>query len=119
MADDLKAAYLLTGTDRPKIERALHRLRERFGEDAVERLSARDASGDDTVAACNAMGLFEAGGRLVLVDEVERWKAADVKVVADYLAAPAPDTVLALVGESFRSSSPTSASTVSGAGAAR
>jgi len=30
VADDLKAAYLLTGGDRPKIERALHRLRERF-----------------------------------------------------------------------------------------
>jgi DNA polymerase-3 subunit delta len=102
----LKAAYLLTGSDRPKIERALHRLRERFGDDSVERLSARDTSGDDAVAACNAMGLFAAGGRLVLVDEVERWKAADAKAIADYLAAPAPDTVLALVGEELRKDSP-------------
>jgi DNA polymerase-3 subunit delta len=102
---ELKAAYLLTGSDRPKIERALHRLRERFGDDSVERLSARDSSGDDAVAACNAMGLFAAGGRLVLVDEVERWKAADAKAVADYLAAPAPDTVLALVGEETKKSS--------------
>jgi DNA polymerase III subunit delta len=102
---ELKAAYLLTGTDRPKIERAVHRLRERFGDDSVERLSAREVSGGDAVAACNAMGLF-AAGRLVLVDEVERWKAADAKVVADYLAAPAPDTVLALVGEELRKDSP-------------
>ncbi len=40
-------AYLLTGSDRPKIERALRRLRERFAEDGIERLSARDATGDD------------------------------------------------------------------------
>ena len=106
MADELKPAYLLTGSDRPKIERALRRLRERFGEDAIERLSARDTTGDDAVAACNAMGLFAAGGRLVLVDEVERWKAADAKAVAEYLAAPAPETVLALVGEGLRKDAP-------------
>jgi DNA polymerase III subunit delta len=105
VAEELEAAYLLTGSDRPKIERALRRLRDRFGEDSVERLSAQEASGDDTVAACNAMGLF-GGGRLVLVEEVERWKAADAKAVADYLAAPAPDTVLALVGEDLRKDSP-------------
>ncbi len=105
-AAELKAAYLLTGSDRPKIERALHRLRDRFGEDSVERLSARETSGEDAVAACNAMGLFAAGGRLVLVDEVERWKAADAKAVADYLAAPSPDTVLALVGDQIRKDSP-------------
>jgi len=106
VADELKPAYLLTGSDRPKIERALRRLRERFGEDAIERLSASDATGDDAVAACNAMGLFAAGGRLVLVDEVERWKAADAKAVGEYLAAPAPETVLALVGDGLRKDSP-------------
>ena len=67
----------------------------------MEHLSARDTSGDDAVAACNALGLFGVGdgSRLVLVDEVERWKAADVKAVAAYLEAPTPGTVLALVGE--------------------
>jgi len=66
-------------------------------------LSARDSSGEDAVAACNAMGLFVAEGRLVVVDEVERWKADDVKVVAAYLAAPAPATVLALVAGEVKS----------------
>ncbi len=105
MAEELKAAYLLSGGDRPKIDRALRRLRDRFGEDSVERLSAQEISGADAVAACNAMGLFAAGGRLVLVDAVERWKAPDVKAVAAYLAAPAPDTVLALVGDDLRKDS--------------
>ncbi len=106
VADELRSAYLLTGSDRPKVERAIRRLRERFGEDSVERLSAREASADDAIAACNAMGLFGGGERLVLVDEVERWKAADAKAVAEYLAAPAPGTVLALVGEELRKDSP-------------
>jgi len=106
VAEELKAAYLLTGSDRPKIDRALRRLRDRFGEDSVERLTAQEASGEDAVAACNAMGLFAAGGRLVLVDAVERWKAPDAKAVAEYLSAPAPDTVLALVGDDLRKDSP-------------
>jgi DNA polymerase III subunit delta len=105
VADELKAAYLLTGSDRPKIDRALRRLRDRFGDDSVERLSADQTSGEDAVAACNAMGLF-ATGRLVLVEGVERWKAPDAQAVAEYLAAPAPDTVLALVGAEIRKDSP-------------
>jgi DNA polymerase-3 subunit delta len=98
---ELEPVYLLLGSDRPKIIRALRRLRSRVGEDSVEHLSARETSGDDAVAACNALGLFGVGdgARLVLVEEVERWKAADVKAVGTYLEAPAPGTVLALVGE--------------------
>jgi len=83
----------------------VRRLRARVGEDAVEQLSAREASGPDAVAACNALGLFGGGGRLVVVSDVERWKAADTKEVAAYLAAPNPETVLALVGEEMKADS--------------
>jgi DNA polymerase-3 subunit delta len=103
---DLKPVYLLSGSDRPKIVRALRRLRDRVGDDATEQLNAREASGDDAVAACNAMGLFVGEGRLVIVEEVERWKADDVKAVAAYLSAPAPSTVLALVGDEVKETSP-------------
>lgn len=99
MAGELKPAYLIVGGDRPKIVRALARLRERIGEGGAESVSARQTSGDEVVALCNAMGLFGGGGRLVLVSEVESWKAADAKAVAAYLADPAPETVLALTGE--------------------
>jgi DNA polymerase-3 subunit delta len=105
-ASELKPVYLLSGSDRPKIVRALRRLRDRIGDDATEHLSAREAGGDDAVAACNAMGLFVGNGRLVVVDEVERWKADDVKAVAEYLAAPAPATVLALVASEVKADSP-------------
>jgi len=99
---ELKPAYLLHGSDKPKIARAVRRLRDRIGEDSTEHLSAREASGADVVASCNALGLFVAEGRLVIVDEPERWKAADVKDVVAYLAAPAPSTVLALVAEEIK-----------------
>jgi DNA polymerase-3 subunit delta len=99
---DLKSAYMITGSDRPKVGRAIRRLRDRFGEDALEHLTAFEASGDDVVAACNAMGLFAGDGRLVLVDAVERWKAGDAKAVVEYISAPSPETVLVLVGTELK-----------------
>jgi DNA polymerase-3 subunit delta len=104
-ATELKAVYLLSGSDRPKITRALRRLRDRVGDDATEQLSAREATAEDAVAACNAMGLFVGNGRLVIVDEVDKWKADDAKSLAAYLASPAPATVLALVADEVKSDS--------------
>jgi len=106
MPEELKPAYLLAGSDRPKIDRALERLRQRFADDAVERLSAAEATGGDAVAACNALGLFASSGRLILVDTVEAWKAPDAKAIAAYLASPAPATTLALVAGELKKDSP-------------
>jgi DNA polymerase III subunit delta len=99
--EPLRPVYLMTGTDKPKISRALERLRARFPDGAVEHLSADVATGDEAVAACNALGLFE-GGRLVVVEGVDRWKTADAKRVAGYLDDPTPGTVLALVGDDLK-----------------
>jgi DNA polymerase III subunit delta len=99
MADDaLRPAYLLLGTDRPKITRALARLRARFGPEGVETLSPDSSSGEDVVAALNALGLF-GSGRLVVVEGVERWKKADAEALRAYLSQPAPGAVLALVAD--------------------
>jgi DNA polymerase III delta subunit len=96
----LLPAYLLVGGDRPKIRLALRRLRARFGEESFELLSAENVDGAEAVAACNALGLFAGeGGRLVVVEGVERWKAEDVGAVAEYLCEPVPGAVLALVAE--------------------
>jgi DNA polymerase III subunit delta len=98
-AEPLLPVYLLTGNDRPKIVRALRRLRARFGPESVDQLAADSASGADAVAACNALGLFAGGdgGRLVVVEGVERWRKADVDAITAYLADPVPGAVLALV----------------------
>jgi DNA polymerase III subunit delta len=106
MADDLQAAYLIAGSDVPKVERAVARLRARFDADAVEIHYAEAMTGDDAVAACNAMGLFGGGARLVVIEGVEVWKAADVKAVAAYLTSPAPGTTLALVAAELKKDAP-------------
>ena len=96
--EPLRAVYLLLGSDRPKIRRALARLRSRFTPESVEVVAAETASGADAVAACNALGLFGAAGeRLVVVEGVERWRADDFDAVAAYADDPAEGSVLALV----------------------
>jgi DNA polymerase-3 subunit delta len=103
---ELQPVYLLIGTDRPKVARALRRLRDRIGEEATELLSAHEAAGDEVVAACNALGLFASERRLVVVEDVEAWKGADAEPVLDYLKSPSPETVLTLVGAGVRPDSP-------------
>lgn len=99
---ELASVYLITGTDRPKVSRALRRLRDRVGEDATEMLTAHESSGEDVAAACNALGLFAIERRLVVVENVQSWKAADLKAVEEYLRRPAPTTVLALGGDEIK-----------------
>src|SRR4029453_13866246 len=90
--EPLRPVYLMTGNDRPKVVRALRRLRARFGDESVEQLTAESASGPDAVAACNALGLFAGGegGRLVVVEGVERWRKADAEAMPGYLGTPGP-----------------------------
>lgn len=115
---ELKPVYLIVGNDRPKVEVALSRLRGHFEAGSVERLVAAGkdgVAGADVVAACNA-GTLLLGERLVLVTEVDGrrddrgrltggWKGADVEAIVDYLAAPAPGTVLCLVAEELKQDS--------------
>jgi DNA polymerase III subunit delta len=98
---DLQPVYLLTGTDRPKIDTALTRLRRHFNHEAIEATSAHDVTAEAAAALCNSASLFD-DARLVVVTDVERWKAADVKALDAYLAAPAPATTLALVAGELR-----------------
>jgi len=117
--------WLVYGGDVPKVDLAVRRLRQRAErEDATiepvaawgERRSEPGASPADVADACNALGLF-AGRRIVLVSGVEEWfpaasararKAgeaaakpsprADLAPLLAYVASPAPETVLVLVG---------------------
>jgi DNA polymerase-3 subunit delta len=112
---ELAPAYLLTGSDRPKIETALARLRARFVPEGIEVVSATQVSGDAAVALCNSGGLF-GDARLVVVEDVDGrregegrrrggWRATDVDAVSAYLKRPAPSTVLALIGEEVKRTS--------------
>jgi DNA polymerase III subunit delta len=100
-SDPLAPAYLLTGSDRPKVRRALARLRGRFPAESVDVVAADSVRGADAVAACNSLGLFGAdGARLVVVEGVERWTGDDAEAVAAYLRDPVRGSVLALVADS-------------------
>ena len=112
----LEPVYLLTGSDRPKIETAVGRLRARFPAEAVEVVSALEISGDEAVAMCNSASLF-GGVRLVVVEDVDGrrdgdgrakggWKASDVDAVGSYLSSSAPDAVLALVASDVKKATP-------------
>src|SRR5207244_3218867 len=57
------------------------------------------------IAACNALGLFGGEQRLVIIEDVDEWRAADAKTVAEYLKDPAPQTVLALVAAEVKKES--------------
>jgi DNA polymerase III delta subunit len=113
---ELEPIYLLTGSDRPKIETALARLRRHFEPEAVELVTAQDVSGVAAVSLCNSGSLF-GDARLVVVEGVDGrrnadgrlvngWKSADVKAIEEYLASPAPATVLALVAEELKKDAP-------------
>lgn len=113
---DLQPVYLITGSDRPKVELALHRLRRHFDDQSVDRYDASTVDGQAIVQACNAGTLF-GDARLVIVEEVDgrpddegrlrtTWKAPDLEAVTEYIATPAPGTVLCLVGTAVKKDSP-------------
>ncbi len=113
----LKPAYLISGSDRPKVETAVRRLRAHFVPESIEHVSALEVEGADVVNLCNAGSLF-GDMRLVLVSEVDGrrkednrpptggWTATDIEAVTEYLHQSAPETVLALVGLEVKKDSP-------------
>lgn len=110
-----KPVYLITGTDRPKIETTLSRLRRHFEPESIEIVTALETSGDEAVGLCNAGSLF-GDAQLLVVTDVDGskqsdgrrrggWKVDDVEAVSEYLSNPAPSTVLALIAGDLKATS--------------
>jgi DNA polymerase III subunit delta len=93
----MKPAYLIAGSDWPKVDAAIARLRARFAPESVEQLSPGGDDPIDVAGACNALGLFP-GRRLVLVRNAEALDDDAVAAIVDYLRSPAPETCLGLFG---------------------
>lgn len=102
----LKPAYLITGNDRPKVRRAVARLRQRVIDEAggndlnVTVFDADSTSVADVLEAASMPG-FTLGTRLLLVTNAHKWQAKSRQALAAYLKDPMPDTCLAVEGESF------------------
>jgi DNA polymerase-3 subunit delta len=92
-----KPAYLIHGDDHGRIAERRARLRalaeSESGAQGIELFEGEAATAEAIAGALSAM-TFAIGRRFVIVDGVERWKAADVQIVAPALEALAPDTTV-------------------------
>ncbi|MCW3063140.1 MAG: polymerase delta subunit [Solirubrobacterales bacterium] len=93
-----KPAYLIHGDDHGRIAERRARLRAvaeaESGIGGIELFEGEGASADAVAAALSAMTLA-IGRRFLIVDGVERWKAADVTTVVAALAELPADTTVA------------------------
>ena len=104
----LLPAYLIVGTDRPKVRRAVVRLRQRVIDEAGSDLNVVliDAEHDPVETFLDAAvspGLTF-GTRLLLVLNGHKWKAKARQAVVAYLQDPMPDTCVTVEGETFAAS---------------
>jgi DNA polymerase III subunit delta len=92
-----KPAYLIHGDDHGRLAERRARLRalaeSESGMQGIELFEGEAASGEAVAGALSAM-TFAIGRRFVIVDGVERWKAADVALVVPALAALPPETTV-------------------------
>jgi len=93
-----KPAYLIHGDDHGRIAERRARLRElaerESGSGGVEVLEGDASTPEAGTAALQAMTLA-LGRRFVIVEGVERWKAADLEPLADALDPPPDDVTIA------------------------
>jgi len=96
-----RAAYLIHGDDHGRIAERRARLRAlaeaESGSAGIEVFEGDAATAEAVAGALSAM-TFAVGRRFVIVDGVERWRAADERVVGPALAGLADDTTVVFFG---------------------
>lgn len=102
----LKPAYLITGSDEAKVEKAAGRLRARVAEDAGTELNIDvfDASQDNAGTVLQAANTLPFGEsvRLVMVRNIGGWHKAEKDIIASFLSGPPEYCCLTLVGSGLR-----------------
>ncbi|HET6999451.1 MAG TPA: DNA polymerase III subunit delta [Solirubrobacterales bacterium] len=104
MAEEMRALYLIAGTDGAKIDSTRARLRARAereaGADALEVHEPGEGRGmpdhEALLAAIPAMSLMDSR-RYLLADGVERWRDRQLEAVAAAVAELPPDLTLVLI----------------------
>ena len=101
MPSKFKPAYLIYGDDHGRIGERRARLRalaeSESGSQGIEVFEGESATVEAVAAALSAM-TFAIGRRFLIVDGVERWKAADMRVVEPVLKALPPETTVVFFG---------------------
>jgi len=96
-----KPAYLIHGDDHGRLAERRARLRalaeRESGMQGIELFEGETATSEAIAGALSAM-TFAMGRRFLIVDGVERWKAADVALVAPALADLPPETTVVFFG---------------------
>lgn len=96
-----KPAYLIHGDDHGRIAERRARLRSlaeaESGSQGIEVFEGETATAETVAAALSAM-TFAIGRRFLIVDGVERWKAADVKTIEPAMTSLAPETTVVFFG---------------------
>ncbi len=104
MAEEMRALYLIAGTDGAKIDATRSRLRARAeregGSDALEVFEPGEGRGmpdhEALLAAIPAMSLMDSR-RYLLADGVERWRDRQLDAVAEVVGSLPPDLTLVLI----------------------
>ncbi len=88
------AVYLILGDDEERKARGVERLRKGR---AAESFDASESSPEEVISSCNSYSLF-GEGPFILVRNLDAWNAAQKAKIVDYLANPAPEADLLLLG---------------------
>lgn len=107
-APPLLPAYLIVGNDRPKVRRAIKRLRQRVIDESgsdlnVLILDAEQQPVEALLDAAASPGLT-LGTRLLLVLNAHKWKVKARQQVVAYLQDPMPETCVAVEAETIAAS---------------
>lgn len=105
----LKPVYLIVGSDRPKVRRAVQRLRRRVVAESGSDINVAsfEVESKDTAGALRAVidaaatPGFALGTRLLVVSSAHHFKVKERKELIAYIHDPMPGTCLALEGEKW------------------
>lgn len=100
--EQLKPAYLITGSDDTKVEKAVRRLKQRVASDSgtelnVDVFDAAEADAQTVIQAASTPPFGE-GVRLVLVNNAGDWHRTEKDAIVSFLADPPDYCCLALTG---------------------
>jgi DNA polymerase-3 subunit delta len=104
-ARGVEPVYLVHGPERFLVDLLVRRLREIIVTGAMSdfnfhRLAGGEASGAEIVAEARAVPMM-ATQKLVVVEQGDKLRAADLEVLDAYLADPVPETCLVIAGNKF------------------